>query len=111
MKDKLEPRHPFGHAFTRIHILLRPEIRFIEAHQEKPGSGGHVQPVAVLWRQQEQVSCVVIELIAVDAMLARTVDNIYQLEEIVPVRRFETFVRFFVDDFKWLVKVFRGHTP
>ena len=109
MKNKFKPRYPFGHAAARVHTLLRLEICIIKPDKEKLGGGLYIQPVTVLRGEQKQVTLTVIKFITVDAVPARTVDNIHQLKKIMPVRRFKTFVGFFINNFERLVQVL-GHT-
>lgn len=97
-------KNKFQYAFLRLQVTI------VKADKEKFGGGFYIQPVTILRGEQKQVSLAVIKFIAVDAVPARSVYNIQQLKKIVPVHRLQTFIRFFVNDFERLVKIFSGHT-
>lgn len=90
--------------------VLRFKIDVIETDQEELGSCFNSYLMHVLRGKQEKMAIGIFELIFINAVSARTVNNINQFKEVVLVGWFQHLVGFFINYLKGVMKVISGHT-
>jgi hypothetical protein len=91
-------------------FVLRLEINVIETDQEKFSSCPDGDLVHVLRGEQKQMTVTILEFVFIDAVGARTVDDINQFKEVVLMGWFKNFIGFFIYNLEGVVEVLRVHT-
>lgn len=84
-------------------LFLRSDPGVIESDEEEAGGCRYVKRMTVFGCDEEHMAGMIVEGILIDALSAGAMQDIHQLEKIMPVFILWTFVQLLVDDLEGLI--------